>query len=86
MVDYLGADAPPVEPKHHILLPRHYDHLHWHMVGRQPLQFVLGVKTDLSMIPKVGKKAVSVAVVGTLLPYLSVYLVASARLEEQAAF
>ncbi|WOK95323.1 cation/H(+) antiporter 15-like [Canna indica] len=40
--------------------------------------FVLGVKTDLSMIPKVGKKAVSVAVVGTLLPYLSVYLVASA--------
>ncbi|CAL9191283.1 unnamed protein product [Musa hybrid cultivar] len=35
--------------------------------------FVIGVKADLGMIPKAGKKAVFIAVLGTLLPYVSVY-------------
>ncbi|URD93196.1 hypothetical protein MUK42_01096 [Musa troglodytarum] len=40
--------------------------------------FVVGVKADLSMIHKVGKKAVVIAVLGTLLPYVSVFLMATA--------
>ncbi|CAL9105570.1 unnamed protein product [Musa acuminata var. zebrina] len=40
--------------------------------------FVVGVKADLSMIHKAGKKAVVIAVLGTLLPYVSVFLMATA--------
>ncbi|RWW60658.1 hypothetical protein BHE74_00032332 [Ensete ventricosum] len=40
--------------------------------------FVVGVKADLSLIHKVGKKAVVIAVLGTLLPYISVFLMATA--------
>ncbi|KAJ8498721.1 hypothetical protein OPV22_009273 [Ensete ventricosum] len=35
--------------------------------------FAVGVKADLGMIPRVRKKAVSIAVLGTLLPYVSIY-------------
>ncbi|XP_009414188.2 cation/H(+) antiporter 15-like [Musa acuminata AAA Group] len=40
--------------------------------------FVVGVKADLGMIPRVRKKALSIAVLGTLLPYVSVYGMAAA--------
>ncbi|KAG6467847.1 hypothetical protein ZIOFF_072411 [Zingiber officinale] len=40
--------------------------------------FVVGVKVDLTMIPKAGRKAVAMAMCGTLLPYLFVFLAARA--------
>ncbi|RZS06783.1 hypothetical protein BHM03_00037507 [Ensete ventricosum] len=40
--------------------------------------FVVGVKADLGLMLKVGKKAAAIAFVGTLLPAVSVYLTAKA--------
>ncbi|CAL9073661.1 unnamed protein product [Musa textilis] len=40
--------------------------------------FVVGVKADLGLIPKVGKKAVAIALFCTLLPIVSVYITATA--------
>lgn len=40
--------------------------------------FVVGVKADLTMIPKAGKKAVAMAMCGTLFPYLSIFLASCA--------
>ncbi|CAD5191231.1 unnamed protein product [Musa acuminata subsp. malaccensis] len=40
--------------------------------------FVVGVKADLGLIPKVGKKPVAIALFCTLLPVVSVYITATA--------
>ncbi|WOK95762.1 cation/H(+) antiporter 15-like [Canna indica] len=47
--------------------------------------FLIGVKVDLTMIPKVGKKAVGIALSSTLLSYAAVHLAASAMDSEMPA-